>query len=284
MELSGCNDGIDFNFGPSPSDWINQLFRQTPRLEFVRDRWPRFTIDTADATTAMQFFVNDSTVFGMWTCQSRTRQLPMTATLSFRANQLIRELEFLNPQHGFNEASRNTKTTYQVSLVHDGEGLLIAHAASENEKEKISRGVGVVIAFYANGTRQKIEWKKCSICDEQYLYQIKLNQEHLQIHPGHSFEITTAYKLQTLPKNFEEDLQSVPPPTYHTFDDILKESPYAPLSFSKDDYVDFVIRRNLEHILSVCSIPTSPVGDSKPMVALTCGDMSGHRLTGKASL
>jgi hypothetical protein len=58
--------------------------------------------------------------------------------------------------------------------------------------------------------------------------------------------------------------------------------------------LDYATRRNLEHILSVCAIPVPPghVWDydnmnpkiAEPAVALTCGDMSGHRVCTSASL
>jgi hypothetical protein len=52
------------------------------------------------------------------------------------------------------------------------------------------------------------------------------------------------------------------------------------LTFAKDQpHLEFMIRRNLEHILSVCSIPIPDKG-----IALTCGDMSGHRLVTSATL
>lgn len=61
--------------------------------------------------------------------------------------------------------------------------------------------------------------------------------------------------------------------------------------------LDFAARRNLDHILSVCSIPVKPPAlattsdDPLPEalvgvdpIALTCGDMSGHRICWSASL
>lgn len=49
--------------------------------------------------------------------------------------------------------------------------------------------------------------------------------------------------------------------------------------------IEYLAWRHLEHILSVCAIPLSTL-DSKetPLVALTCGDMSGHRICTSASL
>lgn len=62
------------------------------------------------------------------------------------------------------------------------------------------------------------------------------------------------------------------------------------------NHLEFTARRNLEHILSVCAIqvtlPTHDIADSSvkmtlanvAAVALTCGDVSGHRICWSASL
>lgn len=61
------------------------------------------------------------------------------------------------------------------------------------------------------------------------------------------------------------------------------------------DHIEFTVQRNLEHILSVCAIPVRVSGgrdegliwdklrDVQP-IALTCGDMSGHRISTVSSL
>lgn len=50
--------------------------------------------------------------------------------------------------------------------------------------------------------------------------------------------------------------------------------------------IQYLAARHLEHILSVCAVP-SPFSDNRPPghtpVALTCGDMSGHRICTSAS-
>jgi hypothetical protein len=51
--------------------------------------------------------------------------------------------------------------------------------------------------------------------------------------------------------------------------------------------LNYALRRNLEHILSVCSIPVEKASDSegsdKP-IALTCGDFAMHRICVSATL
>lgn len=62
--------------------------------------------------------------------------------------------------------------------------------------------------------------------------------------------------------------------------------------------IEYLTWRHLEHILSVCAMPIASLpnsvraqkqneelkGEGVDMVALTCGDMSGHRVCTSASL
>ncbi|EXF79749.1 hypothetical protein CFIO01_10209 [Colletotrichum fioriniae PJ7] len=54
---------------------------------------------------------------------------------------------------------------------------------------------------------------------------------------------------------------------------------------SSINHIDFVVRRNLEHILSTCVIPFPRSSATEEIVAvgLTCGDVSGHRVCSSAS-
>ncbi|KXH35843.1 hypothetical protein CSIM01_00557 [Colletotrichum simmondsii] len=51
------------------------------------------------------------------------------------------------------------------------------------------------------------------------------------------------------------------------------------------NHIGFVTRRNLEHILSTCALPIKrhSVEGGQEAVALTCGDISGHRVSSSAS-
>jgi hypothetical protein len=69
-----------------------------------------------------------------------------------------------------------------------------------------------------------------------------------------------------------------------------KETTFRRICFSPNEDMDYAFRRNLEHILSVCSIPiaTDQNKNSRspqaPAVAITCGDIAGHRIGPRASL
>jgi hypothetical protein len=61
------------------------------------------------------------------------------------------------------------------------------------------------------------------------------------------------------------------------------KNPFRKIFFAQENGLDFAFRRNLEHILSVCSIPVAgPQGN--PSIAITCGDIAGHRVDSRASL
>jgi hypothetical protein len=62
------------------------------------------------------------------------------------------------------------------------------------------------------------------------------------------------------------------------------KNPFRKIFFAQDNRLDFAFRRNLEHILSVCSIPVYTVPLKKPSIAITCGDTAGHRVDSRASL
>ncbi|KAJ8107966.1 hypothetical protein OPT61_g8502 [Boeremia exigua] len=72
---------------------------------------------------------------------------------------------------------------------------------------------------------------------------------------------------------------------------------FSRIYFAPTPRFDFAFRRNLEHILSVCSIPVarSPTAKSEDAevlnswsevlpIAITCGDVAGHRIGSRASL
>jgi hypothetical protein len=69
-----------------------------------------------------------------------------------------------------------------------------------------------------------------------------------------------------------------------------EDTTFRRICFSPNKDLDYAFRRNLEHILSVCSIPIA-IGQNRvtpslrgPAVAITCGDIAGHRIGPRASL
>lgn len=69
-----------------------------------------------------------------------------------------------------------------------------------------------------------------------------------------------------------------------------KETTFRRICFAPIKNRDYAFRRNLEHILSVCSIPIAVEQNKyapppqEPAIAITCGDVAGHRIGPRASL
>ncbi|EQB44654.1 hypothetical protein CGLO_16567 [Colletotrichum gloeosporioides Cg-14] len=69
-----------------------------------------------------------------------------------------------------------------------------------------------------------------------------------------------------------------------TMDELFVEHHKHSLTNFLDPTLDFFLGRNLEYILSVCSIPIPDLENKDiPYVALTCGDVESHRVTTPAS-
>jgi len=103
------------------------------------------------------------------------------------------------------------------------------------------------------------------------------------------------YRLQTILKDdFDNFAQfKVLKESLERFSEmrLSDDETHMKVRFSSHKNLDFVIRRNLEHILSVCSMPVLfkedgdlLVKDKNPTIALTCRDMAGHRVWQLASL
>lgn len=68
-----------------------------------------------------------------------------------------------------------------------------------------------------------------------------------------------------------------------------ESSSFRKVPFSRNPYLDFAFRRNLEHILSVRCIPIPVPNDGHDLLegnafAITCGDIADHRIEPRADL
>ena len=101
-------------------------------------------------------------------------------------------------------------------------------------------------------------------------------------------KLTFAYRLEYLHPRDERD-KHVSPVNAEVIEAALQQMDHDPFEehhFTDNGAINQALRRNLEHILSVCSIPVMAEGDGsgEPAVALTCGDVDGHRVATAASL
>ncbi|KAI0381759.1 hypothetical protein F5Y04DRAFT_254289 [Hypomontagnella monticulosa] len=176
--------------------------------------------------------------------------------------------------------------------------------------------VGVVVSIFVNGIA--CNWK-----DSTWTRNLKgKSAEATTSNGSNTIEVTTAYKMIHMNTSETDWTKFLIPADAADIAILLHEAPFCALELSRLEttlvdtqseattgdaigqgpglgsvfgpialpteqlgglsrHLDYVLQRNLEHILSVCSV-TLTRGDIKA-VALTCGDVSGHRICTSAS-
>lgn len=282
-----------------------------PCLEFVYDRWPRFTYTTASETMngldlSLQYFCNRGIVFQTYTWKRRSESDPIPELPQFRFNptMLIRDLDFVDPKNHFNDSmdgySRKTiSSKCSLLILHTKmpelqekrgqEEALSGSPSTEDQSpgaESLSSSAGVVVSPFAYGKPQEILQED----ERTYMYKIVLSQEAQNLFKNHGIlEITMAYRIELGSAETDWEDATVKTEELDHMRKAFSDTAYQRIAFSSHQHLDFVIRRNLEHILSVCSIPLSNASGSEPenriaATALTCGDITGHRITSSSSL
>lgn len=217
--------------------------------------------------------------------------------LEFHAGMLIRDLDWQDRDYEFNSEDHDSEN-YSTNLSPHGYSLLVIHKIPRAPKyddiskkaqlleSKVPAAVALVISPFVNGKAAK--FKKGS--DAGYEVQHDNSEEG-------PLEVTVAYRLQLLYKDNSWRSSLVRGSEIamnHALSNLDFQPPALP---STSEYFNFIMRRNVEHILSVCSIPVSahPIWDfneygdritaeGKTPIALTCGDISGHRIVVSATL
>ncbi|KAK1992783.1 hypothetical protein LX36DRAFT_731693 [Colletotrichum falcatum] len=175
--------------------------------------------------------------------------------------------------------------------------------------------IAVVVSVFVNG--RAVQWRPTNLDNND----IMLLQESLA--GDDTLEVVTAYKMVHLSKSRASWKEFLLPPAVADVSGHLASEPFTPFHPSEHDdqvecathlegfvsqpmgstplavrrqpeklttdssinHIDYIVRRNLEHILSVCAIPVegTRLGGETVRVALTCGDISGHRVCSSAS-
>ena len=273
----------------------------SPKLEFVRDRWPKCSYDSSEVYGQTQHFIRDGIVFARELYCAKNKTVKMldlkTGFISFYQKDFyIREQEFLDSDYTFNEESRDS-ANYATFLGPHGYSFCIAHRGFKKGRRETATNdscstVVLIVSVSINGRVRELQ----QIGNGSDLeYRVKFDDgESFELAPGNPFEITVGCRLQLMPDKVDWKSMLIPVSEFLRMDAEFGYqstpphlTPYKKFRFTKcndgfDRQFDFIIRRNLEHILSVCSIPV--VVEGQTATAITCGDMSGHRLVTSASL
>ncbi|OJD31647.1 mg2+ transporter zinc transport protein [Diplodia corticola] len=343
----------------------------TPKLDFVFDRWPRFTTKMSGLKIECQYAVKDGTIIQHYSIEreetSSSHSLPHmvidVANLSiidcegkaffnqynsrFDSYHMVEGLDSLgfivahefppgyhesvqctnvhnasrrpsiseeevvdvvqngengtpsaDPDHpGRSEAGSNDgRSMHGQSAKGDGETGHDNQKASDQAKARKPSAVGVIMSLFINDQ---------AVSTRQYFPKpagsgSKIDLESL-LSATNTVRITMAYRLQLLSSSANHWESSVITASQASIADAMTASYVPELKLSSSPKLDFVLRRNLQHILAVCSIETSdhPIWGSQgretpsrkvdsekeegKAIALTCGDLSGHHIVTSAS-
>lgn len=262
----------------SDSPW--EASEEIPRTEFVHDRWPLFSTETSAFNLSIQYLVSTKTVYQIYTFTlNETSESPLQLPkLAISTDLLIRDLNFL--QYSYHDKHFSDKDIY-VNCVPDGGHCLIRMHKTLHTEANRPDVVALFISPFIDDRPQNIQF-----IEEIHSYGLILDDEAIYgLKNNNRLEITLAYTLKLIPSS---DVERSSSPTSSkellTAKERLVKDPFKIMTFIEDGHLNFTIRRNLEHILSVCSIPIEATDSGFAPVALTCGDVSGHRVATAASL
>ncbi|KAK1656448.1 hypothetical protein BDP81DRAFT_488001 [Colletotrichum phormii] len=215
--------------------------------DIVNNRWPTFTRPLRGDTS------NKLRVSYMVFRGSEAKELTMKIlqTLSLDTEVLIRDLDFVDGNNPFNEALSQTgsdESEVQTYTTCIAEGKTNNHVRWEHH----SRKKHFVLHIHVLDQNSTTEFVKPDSKAEKSCYAPK-----------------SSYDLPDW-KMFVEA------------DGLIRR--HKTVHLTNNHIIDSFLTRNLEYILSVCSIPVSePDAEGIPAVALTCGDVDGHRVATAAS-
>lgn len=200
-----------------------------------------------------------------------------------------------------NDNSNRGKASMDFKLSDDRHKLLVVQPVpgdteqSTEDKQQELSVAALIISPFINGVAAELD-------DD---HRIELKEDIV----GARLEISIVYTLKIFEQGTVDilkelkkpaDLESVAKPTLDlapAMAEVFKsESSFQRVYFAPSPRFDFAFRRNLEHILSVCSIPIYsdadadanaeklPFGWSGLPIAITCGDIASHRVASRASL
>lgn len=274
---------------------IDGLQREVPKLEFLNDRWPQVTYSVKGFNVRVRLFCQKDTVIQQFTV---TNNMTSAADLQF-----VISVDFLMHHLNYMDSKNDIKLAYERGP--HGYGVIVVGSKTDEENpDRISEQIGVLVGLFRNGESEQLSLKDAEETSNQRAVEVKY---HVQ--ESETLELTAAFRLQFLKrdsvwKDFVLPISDV---------DVseLVQSPALALDrwpFLHDDVLSRHFRRNLEHILSVCSIPLKvgvlerrqcgdifehnasiePNEDEKAHrvtpIALTCGDFGDHVVSVPGSL
>ncbi|CAG1994742.1 unnamed protein product [Fusarium graminearum] len=270
--LSTANDP-DHNIGFYPDlAWLGNGV-DSVSATFMDNRWPVFAVGGNSGKFEIQYYISNGVVYQTFLFEGA--KPPM----GLKTNFLIRQLEFADRDNAFNKAEENDDG-YNTELSSPD----LHHIKRYHDKEENNKHVALFISGYMD--------KSALSFVEDFLYSGENegvedeSQAYCMVWPEITLtaKITFVYSLELI------DDKSIKSPTKTVQIPIPWRFPGQSISdnpcFTELPHLNRLLNRNLEHILSVCSIPVYTDTNDKtdhPAIALTCGDVDNHRVATAAS-
>ncbi|KAF5011725.1 hypothetical protein FDECE_2185 [Fusarium decemcellulare] len=253
---------------------LSSACNERPSTNFHHDRWPHFTLKTTDGVKFnIKYFAFDGTIYQTYEFDfkdsSKGKSLPQ---LSATTDVLLRNLDFIDCESLKRKMPHNP-------WVSDTGGHIIRRFKADLAGEMNLDIVLIISSFSEN---QPLNFSKEEGGD---YWKIAWNDETRDtLQSDAKVTVTIAYTLKLVPS--ENTLVPTPVLIQNAQDARTRpiHSNFNSPSFTDDKILDPILSRNLQHILSVCSIPLTTVKNNEiPAIALTCGDLDGHRVATAAS-
>lgn len=273
----------------------------SPTETIVNDRWPTFDGALEDGTQfKLQYVAHGGTIYQKFEfIEYNTTQDHDSLADDYSVpgilvtpDLLIRDLDFFDAHNKFNEA-RADDDSYKSR--HRGNCLIRDHV---NGKKKGVFSIHVLdehesLQFVKPERRGDVSdsGESANFLGEvvHFMVQRKSATTWSESHDDSESEslcFILAYTLEYVSEN-KTSIVALPPwkQVCQTMNRLLQPYEKHSLSNNSNSTLDFFLGRNLEYILSVCSIPVSDTSKKElPCFALTCGDVDGHRVAVAASL
>ncbi|KAM0319836.1 hypothetical protein ACHAO8_000878 [Botrytis cinerea] len=263
--------------------------------KYVHSKWPRYEYKSEKVKAINQWMVHGGVVLQQWRFTNLDTEEISTKIVSSK-DMHIRDVQF----QAWDEISSTIEKSHHF-LGPESYSWICLHRLSKNDSTKTEEArpmynsIGVVVSVFIDGVAIKFHSK------EGWNLTVKTKQTK---------EVVVAYKLiystSEASKDWKRFLVNADEANVNNllFNE-FKSTQYRPLRlFSLGDSMpnvsanktaawnkikinlDFVFQRHLEHLLTVCAIPISSHKSSNNTfaVALTCGDISSHRICVSASL
>lgn len=291
MNISGTDgSGITFHFQKPANYLVLQAYENRWRREFVCDRWPRFTSALAGSngrsslTISSQHFVSRDDIYFQHlhyetSLAEGVQIVDCTDWFISLDWYQIRDLDYTvtDSYCEFNRAE------HAYILGPHGRSVILAnkHSVKGPDKHgKVDGFIGLKVAISINGQIQELEEYE-DFSPGSFRLKSNTGSKIYSATSQDPLDIIIAFRLQWMRRNISREELLISDAEFQNFNDDLQNASelYSKIDFCSEPHLDFITRRNLEHILSVCSVPVDT-----GRTALTCGDMSGHLLVASASL